>query len=238
MPVLTTSPTPIPHNPRTNTHTRHLDPLHLHITRAIAEYNHALANDPNFDEPPPLIPDSDYDDDPDDADTASPLIHPAEGTHTTVGSSPHQPIPPPTLPPPTDDEQNQLRRPFSFGLSHQPYRTAPGYIVIFNARTATQESDSSPFHPDDIDSDEDYPGYWPERRHSNPPLSNSPPVATIFDAQLANWTRSQLPWHTFRHRIPELRDIPDALCGPPQIPRLYPPHQYMLDHQHGTPIHA
>ena len=89
VPVLTTSPTPIHHNPRTNTHTRHLDPLHLHITRAIAEYNHALANDPNFDEPPPLIPDSEDDDDPDDADTASPLIHPTEDTHTTVRSPPH-----------------------------------------------------------------------------------------------------------------------------------------------------
>ena len=107
--------------------------------------------------------------------------------------------------------------------------------MIFDARTATQESDSTPIHPDDIDSDEHYPGYWPERCDSTPPPPNSPPVATISNAQLADWTRSQMPWHTFRHRIPELRDIPDALCGPPHIPRLYPPHQYMLDHQHGTP---
>ena len=235
VPALPTSPTPPHHNPRTSTHTRPLDPIPLHITRAIVEYNHALANDPNLDEPPPLIPDSEDDDDPDDAEIASPLTPPTEDTHATVGSSPYLPTQPPTLPPLTDDEQNQLQRPFPFGLSHQPHRTAQEYIVIFDARTATQESDSSPNHPDHIDSDEDYPGYWPERRDSPPPQPNSPPVSTISDAQLADWTRSQLPWHTFRHRITELRNIPDALCGPPHIPRLYPPHQYMLDHQHDTP---
>ena len=33
-----------------------------------------------------------------------------------------------------------------------------------------------------------------------------------------------------------MRDLPNELCGPPNIPRLYPPpHQYMLDNQHGTP---
>ena len=101
--------------------------------------------------------------------------------------------------------------------------------MIFDARTATQESESSPIHPDNIDYDKEYPGYWPERRHSTQPPPNSPPVATISDAQLADWTRSQLPWYTFRHRIPELWDIPDALCRPPHIPRLYP------SHQHGTP---
>ena len=227
VPALPTPTTTHHHNPRTRTHTHPLDPFPLHITRAIAEYNHALANDPNLDEPRPLIPD--------DANIASPLIHPAEDTHATIGSSPYLPTQPPTLPPLTDEEQNQLRRPFPFGLSHQPHRTAQEYIVIFDARTATQESDSSPTHPDDIDSDKDYPGYWPERSESPPPQPNSPPVSTISNAQLADWARSQLPWHTFRHRIPELQHIPDALCGPPHIPRLYRPHQYMLDHQHGTP---
>ena len=32
-----------------------------------------------------------------------------------------------------------------------------------------------------------------------------------------------------------MRDLTDERCGPPHIPRLYPPHQYMLDNQHGTP---
>ena len=85
---VTTSPTLHRRNSRTSTHTRHLEPFHLHIDRAIAAYNHALANDPNFDEPPPLIPDSDTDDDdPDDVDIVSPLVHPAEDTHTTVETS-------------------------------------------------------------------------------------------------------------------------------------------------------
>ena len=118
-PVLTTSPTPHHHNPRTSTHTRNLDPFHLHINRTITAYNHALANDPNFDGPPLLIPDSDKDDDDlDYVDIVSPIIPPAEDTHTTVESSLTQPIPPPTLPPLTDDEQNQLQRPSPFGLSH------------------------------------------------------------------------------------------------------------------------
>ncbi len=105
VPALPTSTTPHHHNPRTSTHTRPLDPFPLHITRAIAEYNHALANDPNLDEPPPLIPDSEDDDDLDDADIASPLIHPAEDTHATVGSSPYLPIQPPTPPPTSPDYQ-------------------------------------------------------------------------------------------------------------------------------------
>ena len=236
VPALPTSTTPNNTNIRTRTHTRPLEPLPLHITRAIADYNHALANDPNFDEPPPLIPDSDDDDDSDDADTDSPLTPRTEDTHAATRSSPYPPTHITTLPTLTDDAQKQLRRPYPFGLSHQPHRTTQDHIVIFDARAATtQDSDSSSNHPDHIDSDEDYPGYWPERRESPPPRTNSPPVSTISDTQLADWTRSQLPWHTFRHRIPELRNIPDALCGPPHIPRLYPPHQYMLAHQHGTP---
>ena len=81
-----------------------------------------------------------------------------------------------------------------------------------------------------------HPGYWPERRPSTPPLHNSPIAATISDAQLSDdWVRFQLPWHEFRHRIPALTDKPDALCAPPSINRLYPPHQYLLDHQQCTP---
>jgi hypothetical protein len=177
------------------------------------------------------------DDDSDDADTDSPFTPRTEDTHAATRSSPYPPTQITTLPTPTDDEQKQLRRPYyPFGLSHQPHRMTQEYSVIFDARAATtQESDSSSNHPDHIDSDEDYPGYWPERRKSPPPRTNSPPVSTISDPQLADWARSQLPWHTFRHRIPELRNIPDALCGPPHIPRLYPPHQYMLANQHGTP---
>ena len=109
------------------------------------------------------------------------------------------------------------------------------YLSTFDVRTATRDSDSTPIYPHDSESDADHPGYWPEHRANTPPPSNSPPPATISDTQLADWVQSQLPWHEFRQRIPALQNAPDELCGPPNIPRLYPPHQYMLDHQHGTP---
>ena len=52
VPALTTSPTTHLTNPDNSTPNRRLDNNHLHINREIAAYNHALANDPNFDEPP------------------------------------------------------------------------------------------------------------------------------------------------------------------------------------------
>ena len=209
------------HATRTSRHSHHLD-----TNRAIAAYHHALANDPDFDEPPPLIPDSDTDEDedePDDGDITPTLTQPVEDTQPNIATTRNQPIPSPTPPAPTDDEQNHLRRTYHPAIHHQPHRNLHGTAATYDVRTATQDSDSTPIYPDATDSDEEYPGYWPEQRALTPPLSISPPVTTLSDQQLADWVLSQLPWHAFRKTLPELRDTPDYRCGPPNIPRLYPP---------------
>jgi hypothetical protein len=204
-PALTTFPTPTQPNPSPSPRDTNRELLHINNNRAIAAYHHALANDPNFDEPPPLIPDSDTDDDSDEEDDP------------TAATPIDQLTSPPTAPPLTDDEQNQLRRTHPFGTSHTPHTTTSGHLLTFEVRTATHDSDSTPIYPNNSDSDEDHPGYWPEHRDNTPPPSNSPPPAAISDSQLADWVQSQLPWHEFRHSIPELDNIPDELCGPPNI---------------------
>ncbi len=95
-PTLTTSLTP--QHPDLSTLAPHLDPFHLHTNRAIAAYHHALANDLNFDEPPPLIHDSGTDEDEaDDTDIVSPPTPLNEDDHPTDTRSLEQQTPLPLL---------------------------------------------------------------------------------------------------------------------------------------------
>ena len=68
-------------------------------------------------------------------------------------------------------------------------------------------SDSTASHPDPSD-DEDYPPYWPAYEQPSPPRPNSPTPCDITTDQLTQWTTTQLEWHTFRLRIPDLSAIP------------------------------
>ena len=202
-------------------HPRHLNPYQFDIPRAIAEHYLAIANAPDTDHPPPLIPDSDTEDEADIDDTHSvpTLIRLDADSQPNVAHAIDLPIAQPPAPPLFDDERYNLRRNYTFWISHPPCRAVYGSTMVFDIRTATNDSDSTPVYHEN--SDDNHPGYWPERRASTPPLHNSPIAATISDAQLADRVQPQLPWHEFRHRIPDLTDKPDALCAPP-------PHQPLI----------
>jgi hypothetical protein len=78
----TTQPTPQHNYP---------NPSQLNILRAIAEHHLVIANDPNNDNPPPLIPDSDTEDE-DDTDTAQPLIRLDADNHPAAPHTLHPSI--------------------------------------------------------------------------------------------------------------------------------------------------
>ena len=165
------TPTSNPPNPR------HPTAYQFAIPRAIAGHHLAIANEPDTDHPPPLIPDSDTEDEADtaDADNVPPLIRPdadrqpniAPAIDLSIAQQPARPLP--------DDNRNNLRRNYMFGISHPLCRAAHRYLQVFDIRTANNDSDSTPIDPDDSDdSDDNHPGYWPDRRASSPPLRNSP----------------------------------------------------------------
>ena len=105
-------------------------------------------------------PDSDTDEDHDEDDNPTA----ATPIDQLTALPPAQPL--------TDDEQNQLRRTSPFGLSHHtPHTTTNGHFLTFEVRTATHDSDSTPIYPNNSDSDDDHPGYWPEHRANTPPPS-------------------------------------------------------------------
>ena len=123
-----TPPTPPPPN------SSYLNPYQLHIPRAIAEHQRAIANDPDADHSPPLIPDSDTEDeaDTDDTDSVPPLIRLDEDNQPNVAHTIDLSIAQPLAPP-----------------DHPPCRAAHGYILVFDIRTATNDSDSTPVYPEE-----------------------------------------------------------------------------------------
>ena len=84
--------TPPPPNPRP------LNPYKVNIPRAIAEHHRAIANDPDTDHPPPLIPASDTEDKPDidDTDSIPHLIRLDEDSQPIVAHAADLPITPAT----------------------------------------------------------------------------------------------------------------------------------------------
>ncbi len=103
-------------------HPRHFNQHQLNIVRAIAEHHLAIANDPEHDHPPPLIPDSDTEDEVDTDDTTSvpPLIRLDANNQPNVTHANDLPITQPHAPPLMDDERNNLLRNYMFGISHHP----------------------------------------------------------------------------------------------------------------------
>ena len=122
-------------------------------------------------QPPPLIPDSDTDEyDATDADIPLPFTRrndDSETTNTHPTSTTSIQLPARVH---TDDEQNTLRRQFTYRPSYNaPILTAHGHLTIFDSRTATLNSDSTHTYPSDPDSEDDIPGYWPEHQPETPP---------------------------------------------------------------------
>ena len=161
------------------------------------------------DTPPPLVEDSSDDSDPDDDTT-----------------------PPPPVQALTDDELNTMRRRGRI-LIPRPRMVTPGHL-LFDIRTATYTSDSTASCPDPSD-DEDHLPYWPAYEPPSPPHPHSPTPCDITTAQLTQWTTTQLEWHTFRRRIPELSETPDELCGAPPIHRDMPNREFMWQYEGSSP---
>jgi hypothetical protein len=105
-------------------------------------------------------------------------------------------------------------------------RSSPGHL-LFNIRIATYKLDSTTANQPDPSDDEDYPPYWPAYEQPSPPRPNSPTLCDITIDQLAQWTATQLEWHKFRRRIPELSETPDELCDIPTIHRDMPNRDFM-----------
>ena len=173
-------------------------------------YTSSTTDDPRTprDTPPQLVEDSSDDSDPEDD------------------------YPPPPLHTLTDDECNAARRHGRI-LIPRPRAAAPGHL-LFDIRTATYTSDSTASHPDPSD-DEDYPPYWPAYEQPSPPRPNSTTLCDITTDQLAQWTSTQLEWHTFRRRIPALSETPNELCGAPTIHRDMPNRDFMWQYEGSSP---
>jgi hypothetical protein len=183
---------------------------HIHPT-PVAHNTYPSNPSTPSDTPPPLVEDSSDDSSEDASDDASP---------------------PPPLHTLTDDEWNTMRRHGRI-LIPRPRTVAPGH-VLFDIRTATHTSDSTASCPDPSD-DEDYPPYWPAYEPPSPPRPSSPTPCDITTAQLTHWTTTQLEWHTFRRRIPELSQTPDELCSAPPIHRDMPNREFMWQYEGSSP---
>jgi hypothetical protein len=135
----------------------------------------------------------------------------------------------------SDDTRNAIHRRYAQLLTnpHIPYPNPPRILAVehtvFDIRTATNDSDSTPIYPDPSDSsDGETPQYWTENKNPTPPPPNSsPPPVLITDRQLMEWIETQLPWNIFRQTIPIYRDTPIELCGPPRLQRDLPNRTYM-----------
>ena len=117
----------------------------------------------------------------------------------------------------SDDAKNANNRSFARTHTrlHLPHSDPPHpralATTVFDIRVANHDSDSTPIYPDSSNSsDGDTPHYWPEVTHPSPPTPNSPPLATITERQLMDWTESQLPWNIFRQQISTYRDTPTS----------------------------
>jgi hypothetical protein len=135
---------------------------------------------------------------------------------------------PPPLLSITDDEHNTITR-RSNPSPPQHHSGLTGHF-IHDIRAATHHSDSDSIHinpaPND-ESDEEHLPFWPECAPPTPPLPDPNPPADLNDAQIVQWTRSQMPWHLWRQQQISLGRIPDSQHGPPVIHREMPNRNHM-----------
>ena len=163
---------------------------------------------------PPLVEDSSDDDD--DYDDLPPLMDPSDDSDQEDDNPPDHPY---RL---TDDELNRRRR-------NAIQRTAPIHLphpngTTYDIRLATANSDSEHSSDEDAPDQSTSPRYWPIAEDHQPP-----PPADPSDAQIQAWINSNVPWTTFRHRLPILQCLAYGHRPPPAITRHDPNRSYMID---------
>ena len=104
--------------------------------------------------------------------------------------------------------------------------SSPAFLFTTSAQPLTTLTTHTNPAPND-ESDEEHLPFWPERAPPTPTLTDPNQPADLNDAQIIQWTRSQMPWHLWRQQQIPLGRIPDSQHGPPVIHREMPNRNHM-----------